>query len=175
MKSEHLKSRLTTKVSELLNEQIMHENNISLQYLQMACWAEKNDYTHASKFFYKQAEEERTHMFKLIKYVHDMGGDIVIKNETNSPIRTDFNTLKELFVMALACEITTSKAINHMVNYCLDDKDFMTFGFLQWFVLEQIEEEAVARKHVGLFEVMEKQEGMAIHMVDLAIGKGITA
>ena len=173
MKSEQLKSRLSTKVSELLNEQIIHENNISLQYLQMACWAEQHEYIHAAKFFYKQAEEERTHMFKLIKYVHDMGGEVVIKNEANTPIKTDFNTLKELFLMALACEINTSKAISLIVDHCLDNKDFMTFGFLQWFVLEQIEEEAVARKHVGLFEVMERQEGMSIYMVDQAIGKGI--
>jgi len=169
MANKQLNNRLSQKVNELLNQQIQHENNTSMQYLQMACWAEQNGYVHSAQFLYKQSEEERKHMLKIISYVTDMGGNVAIEHAM-TPIKKNFNSLEELFVTALEAEINTSQSIANIVEFCLNSKDFMTFGFLQWFITEEVEEETVARRNLELFELAKQPEGQGLYIIDQAIG-----
>ena len=65
---------LSTNVSNGLNKQIQMEGDSSQVYLAMASWAEVQGFEGISTFMYKQSDEERMHMLKLIKYVNQRGG-----------------------------------------------------------------------------------------------------
>ena len=96
-----------------------------------------------SNFMYDQSDEEREHMLKLVKFVNERGGHAHI-SELNAPNVT-FNSFQEMFQKLLEHEVFVSESINELVHISLQEKDYATHNFLQWYVAEQIEEEAVAR------------------------------
>ena len=65
-------------IEVLLNDQIKYEANASMHYMAMASWADEKGYNGIAEFFYKQSEEERVHMIKLIKFVNERGGGVII-------------------------------------------------------------------------------------------------
>ena len=134
---------LSTNVLNGLNKQIEMEGNSSQVYLAMASWAEVQGFEGISTFMYKQSDEERMHMLKLIKYVNQRGGAAKV-SATNEP-KLDVSNYKTLFKQLLEHEIKVSESINSLVGITLDERDFATHNFLQWYVAEQIEEEANAR------------------------------
>ncbi len=134
---------LSAKVLDALNKQIQMEGDSSQVYLAMASWAEVQGYEGISTFMYNQSDEERMHMLKLIKYVNQRGGQAKV-SATMEPL-LDLAHYKTLFKQLLEHEIKVSESINNLVGITLDERDFATHNFLQWYVAEQIEEEANAR------------------------------
>lgn len=134
---------LSKKVLEALNAQIKMEGDSSQVYLAMASWAEVQGFEGISTFMYNQSDEERMHMLKLIKYVNQRGGEARVCS-TLEP-KLDLSNYKALFKQLLEHEIKVSNSINDLVGITLDERDFATHNFLQWYVAEQIEEEANAR------------------------------
>lgn len=134
---------LTKKIEETLNNQIRIEAESSQIYLSMACYAETQGLEGISNFMYKQSEEERTHMLKLVKYVNERGGHAKI-TDLNAP-KTSFGTFKEMFKELYKHELFVSNSINELVHITFTEKDYATHNFLQWYVAEQIEEEAQAK------------------------------
>jgi ferritin len=134
---------LTQKIEQTLNNQIRIEAESSQIYLSMACYAETQGLEGISNFMYKQSEEERTHMLKLIKYVNERGGHAKI-TELSAP-KTTFGTFKEMFEELYKHELFVSNSINELVHITFTEKDYATHNFLQWYVAEQIEEEAQAK------------------------------
>ncbi|MFY7811600.1 MAG: ferritin [Flavobacterium sp.] len=134
---------LTTKIEETLNNQIRIEAESSQIYLSMACYAETQGLEGISNFMYKQSEEERVHMLKLIKYVNERGGHAKI-TDLKAP-KTVFGTFKEMFEELYKHELFVSNSINELVHITFTEKDYATHNFLQWYVAEQIEEEAQAK------------------------------
>jgi ferritin len=109
----------------------------------MASWAEVQGFDGISTFMYKQSDEERLHMLKLIKYVNQRGGAAKVSATLEPSL--DVSNYKTLFKQLLEHEIKVSTSINDLVGTTLDVRDFATHNFLQWYVAEQIEEEANAR------------------------------
>ena len=134
---------LSKSVLKALNDQIRYEAESSQIYLSMASWAETNGFEGVAQFMFAQSDEERLHMLKILHYVNERGGHAVI-TELNAP-PTHFGSVKEMFEQLLQHEIKVSSLINNLVSITLDEKDFATHNFLQWYVAEQIEEEATAR------------------------------
>ena len=134
---------LIKEVEKALNEQITVEAESSQVYLSMASWAEVQGLEGVAQFMYAQSDEEREHMLKLVKYINERGGHAKVSELPAPPI--DFGSIKEMFETLLKHEIHVSKSINDLVHICLQVKDYATHNFLQWYVAEQIEEEAVAR------------------------------
>lgn len=134
---------LSKIIESALNAQIRIEAESSQIYLSMACWAEIHGLEGIARFMYAQSDEERTHMLKLIKFVNERGGHAQI-TELKAP-RTSFGTFKELFEELYKHEIFVSESINNLVHITLGEKDYATHNFLQWYVAEQIEEEAQAK------------------------------
>jgi ferritin len=126
-----------------LNRQIQLEAQSSQFYLSMASWAETSGYGGTAQFFFRHSDEERQHMLKLVRFVNERGGHAVIP-ELEKPPGT-FDSLESVFKQLLAHEITVSEEINGLVEICMEEKDYATQNFLQWYVAEQIEEEALAR------------------------------
>ncbi|MBS4039798.1 MAG: ferritin [Flavobacteriales bacterium] len=134
---------LSKKVQDALNTQIKKEGDSSQVYLAMASWAEVQGYDGIATFMFNQSDEERMHMLKLIKYVNQRGGEATIP-DVNKPV-LDLTNHKSLFKQLLEHEIHISQSINELVGITMDERDFATQNFLQWYVAEQIEEEANAR------------------------------
>jgi ferritin len=134
---------LSKSIEAALNNQIRIEAESSQAYLAMAVWAEVKGLEGVSSFMYDQSNEEREHMLKLVKFVNERGGHAHI-SELKAPSVT-FQSYKELFEKLLEHEIFVSESINELVHISLQEKDYATHNFLQWYVAEQIEEEAMAR------------------------------
>ncbi len=134
---------MNATIEELLNNQIKYEAQASIQYLAMASWADAEGYNGVAEFFYNQSEEERTHMTKLVKFVNERSGKVVVP-ALDAPKPT-YAGLNELFEKFLESEEFVTERINHIIYECLQQKDYNVHNFMQWYVSEQLEEEAVAR------------------------------
>ncbi len=143
---------LSKKVESALNEQIKLEFFSSHLYLAMASWAEVNGYKGSAEFLYIHAEEERIHALKLFRYVNDRGGK-ALASVVESP-KYDYASISALFNEIFEHEIVISSAINELVGRCMDERDFTTTNFLQWYVTEQIEEESLFRSIIDKLNLL---------------------
>ncbi|MBK7710291.1 MAG: ferritin [Bacteroidales bacterium] len=134
---------LNKKIEDICNRQIEREGYSSNLYLAMAIWAETNGFSGVASWMYAQAGEENLHMLKFIKYVNERGGKAVIPAFTKPG--SEYNSVEEIFREVLKHEEFVTSSINEIVSLTLDEKDFNTHNFLQWFVMEQVEEEASVR------------------------------
>jgi len=130
-------------IEQALNNQVTIEAESSQIYLAMACWAEAKGLEGVAQFMYKQSDEERVHMLKLVKFINERGGNASI-SALKAPV-ISFNTFREMFQELHDHEIFVSDSINQLVHVTLEERDYATHNFLQWYVTEQIEEEAQAR------------------------------
>lgn len=159
---------LSEEMEKLLNEQIKMEGKSSAYYLSMASWCETKGYNNSAEFLYNHAEEERGHMLKLFRYVNEAGGH-AIQPELDD-IKHSFKSLREVFESVLNHEIQVTRSIHDIVDHCLSGKDYTTFNFLQWFVVEQREEETLARRVIEIFDII-GEEGVGLWTIDQEIGK----
>jgi len=134
---------LNKKIEDICNRQVEREGYSSDLYLAMASWAEINGLSGIAGWMYTQSDEERLHMLKFIKYINERGGKAVIPAFKKPPV--EYKNAEELFKEVLKHEEFVTASINEIVSLTLDEKDFNTHNFLQWFVMEQVEEEASAR------------------------------
>ncbi|MCF1190149.1 ferritin [Mangrovimonas sp. AS39] len=148
---------LTKNIEKALNNQIKIEAESSQIYLAMACWAEVKGLEGVAGFMYKQSDEEREHMLKLVRFVNERGGHAQI-SALKAPNVT-FNSFKEMFEKLFEHEVFVSESINELVHITLQEKDYSTHNFLQWYVSEQIEEEAMARTILDKINMIGNDKG----------------
>jgi len=134
---------LSERMQSVLNKQIRIEAESSQIYLAMASWSEIKGLEGVSQFMYAQSDEERLHMLKFFKYINERGGHAMV-SELSAPA-LEFGSIKEMFETLFKHEVFVSQSINELVHISLEEKDYATHNFLQWYVAEQIEEEAQAR------------------------------
>ena len=159
---------LSKETEELLNNQIVMEGKSSASYLSMASWCETNGFNNSAEFLYKHSDEERGHMLKLFRYVNEAGGHA--RQPEISDIKHPFKSLREVFESVLEHELNVTRSIHDIVDHCLSTKDYSTFNFLQWFVVEQREEETMARRAVEVFDII-GEDGVGLWTIDQEIGK----
>jgi len=131
---------LKSKIEDNLNEQVKKEAYSSNLYLSMASWAENNGFSGIADWMYAQAEEEKMHMLKIIKYINERAGHAIIPAIDKPPI--EHGTVKEMFEAVYKHEQFISESINEIVALTIEEKDYTTNSWIQWFVNEQIEEES---------------------------------
>lgn len=134
---------LSKRMLSVLNKQVRIEAESSQIYLAMASWAEQKGLEGISQFMYAQSDEERMHMLKFFKYINERGGQANV-TELSAP-ELEFGSIKKMFETLFKHEVFVSQSINELVHIALEEKDYATHNFLQWYVAEQIEEEAQAR------------------------------
>ena len=166
---------LAQPVQDALNKQIAMEAQSSQAYLAMASWAEiQPGLDGVTNFFYQQSNEERVHMLKLIRYVNERGGFALVP-ALPQPVVT-FQSLKRVFEDFLRHEIAVSESINDLVGLTLQARDFATHNFLQWYVSEQLEEEALARTLNDKLELVgDDKSGIYMFDKDILLFRGNTA
>lgn len=158
---------LNSVVEKSLNEQIEVEAKSSQIYLAMASWAETQGLGGTAAFLYTHADEERTHMLKLVKFVNERGGRAHIPALPEPP--QNYGSLREIFENLLNHEVAVSQDINNVVDVCLQEKDYTTHNFMQWYVSEQIEEEALARSIMDKLNMIGDDKG-GLYLFDRDLG-----
>jgi len=153
---------LSKKLEKAINEQIKAEEESSRLYLSMASWCEVQGYAGAAAFMYDHATEERDHALKFLAYVNDRGGHAKVLGLEEPP--AEFKSLKAMFEQVLEHEIQVTNLINNLVALTIEEKDFTTHNFLQWFVTEQIEEESLMRGILDKFKLAEGEKGGLFHI-----------
>lgn len=143
---------LSSKIEQALNEQILLEAQSSQFYLSMASWAETSGFSGTAEFFYRHSNEERGHMMKLIRYVNERAGKAVIP-ALEKP-QEQYASLLDAFEKLLSHEQMVTESINRLVFLSLEEKDYTTHNFLQWYVAEQLEEEALARTALDRLKIV---------------------
>ncbi len=148
---------LSPKIEEALNKQVTVEAESSQVYLAMASWAENLGFEGVSQFMYAHSDEERQHMLKLIKFINERGGHAKVSQLSAPPL--EFGSFKDMFQTLFDHEVMVSMTINDLVDVSLQEKDYATHNFLQWYVSEQIEEEALARNILDKINLIGDDKG----------------
>lgn len=130
---------LNKNVEAILINQIEKEMYSANLYLAMASWAEQNGFGGVAKWMLAQSQEEMDHTLKFVSYVNSRGGKAIVSAIDAPP--ADYADVKELFEATLAHEQYVTSLINDIVAVTIEEKDFTTNQWMQWFVTEQIEEE----------------------------------
>ena len=149
---------LSERMQKALNEQVKIEAQSSQVYLAMASWAEiQPGIDNVTAFFYRHSDEERMHMLKLVHFINERGG-FAVTPALEQPNLT-FPSINHAFKELLKHEVMVSESINKLVDIALEEKDYATHNFLQWYVAEQIEEEALARTMNDKLELIGDDRG----------------
>ena len=126
------------KVTGAINQQIGNEFGASLQYVSIASYLSEEGLIELSSFFYKQAEEEREHAMRFVKYVVDSGGRVEIP-AIPAP-RHSFKQVLEALELSLNWEREVTNQITALYELAVKENDYLTQNFLSWFIKEQLEE-----------------------------------
>ena len=140
------------KMFEILDKQVEKEAYASQLYLSMASWADAKGMEGIAGWFYAQAEEEREHMLRFMRYINERGGHATAPQVPQPP--KDWAGVKALFEGALEHEQMVTAAINDIVALSLEEKDYTTNNWIQWFVTEQLEEETSVQAILDKLELL---------------------
>jgi ferritin len=129
---------ISDKIVAAVNEQIGYEFSASLQYYAIAAHFAAEALPQLSTHFFQQAEEEKQHALRFIKYVVDAGGRVVIP-AIEAP-QSKFTNPEQAVQLSLDQEVKVTHQINALVELARSQNDYITINFLQWFLTEQLEE-----------------------------------
>lgn len=165
---ERVRDMLSKKMEKALNEQINAEYYSSYLYLSMAAWCYAENLSGFGHWMELQAQEELGHVYKLFKYVNDRGGRVILKAIKAPP--TNWSSPLAVMEETLKHEKKVTAMINKLAELALAEKDFATNALLQWYINEQVEEEASASDIVNKLKMV-KGAGNGLLMMDRALSQ----
>ena len=145
---------LTRKMEDALNLQLAAEFSSAYLYLSMSGYFETANLPGMSHWMYQQFQEEQNHKMKFFRYIYDRGGKVTLKS-IEAP-KSEWDSALDVFEDSLRHEQEVSGRINELVDLSLNEKDHATFQFLQWYVSEQVEEEATLAKIIDDLRKVQK-------------------
>lgn len=128
------------KMEKAINDQIQAELYSGYMYLAMAAYFEAQNLKGCAHWMKKQAEEEQEHAMKFFGYVAERGGRVTLQ-AIQAP-KTDWASPLAAFEDAYAHEQKVTSLIYGLYEVALKEKDYTSQTFLQWYLTEQVEEEA---------------------------------
>lgn len=154
---------LKEKMLTALNEQINAEQYSAFLYLSMSSWFHDKGLPGFANWMYIQYQEELTHANKLFNYVVERGEKPVLKAIDQMPVEWD--GIIEIYEATLKHEQLVTSLIDNLVDVAIEVRDHATQSFLQWFVDEQVEEEANVTEILDNLKLINGQ-GNGIFMLD---------
>jgi len=154
---------LSAKMSEALNGQLNKEMYSAYLYLSMSAHSTYIGLKGFANWFMVQYQEEMMHAMKIYDYINSQGGQVKLLAIAQPP--TEFASPLDMFEKTLQHEKFVTKSINDLVDLAIKGKDHATNIFLQWFVTEQIEEEANDNDIISKLKLVGKK-GDALLMID---------
>ena len=138
---------LKPSLEKALNDQINAELYSAYMYLSMSAWLDHVGLPGMANWMKAQYQEEMFHVDKFFHYVLERGGVVTLASIDAPP--TAWENALDAFEKTLAHEQYVTSLINELASLSLDERDHATHNFLQWFVTEQVEEEANADNMVN--------------------------
>ena len=159
---------LNAKIEKALNEQLNREMESGYIYLGMAAYFNSLNFNGFEHWMQIQAAEELKHAMKFFKHIEERMGRVVLES-VKAP-KKEWNSALHAFEEAFKHEQVVTDNIHKLVALAREEKDYATDNFLQWFVAEQVEEEAAASDVVAKLK-MAKDSTNALMMLDSILGK----
>lgn len=158
---------MNKRINQALNEQLNREYSASYLYLAMAAFFEEKGLEGFAKWMEAQSKEEYEHMMKIYRYIFDRGGVVSLK-DIKAP-KFDKESAVDVVKGALSNEKQVSAWIHDLVELCVSEADHATHNFLQWFVSEQVEEEALFSRITQKLDLVGDNPA-ALYLLDREVG-----
>ena len=136
-------------------------------YLAMSAYCSHLEFNGAASWFKLQYEEEHVHATRIYNYLVEQGVKVVLGQLAAPP--SDYGKLMEVFYTSLAHEQSMTSRLNDISDQALKEKDHATYNLLQWFVNEQVEEEASIGGIISKLKLV-KDDGYGLLMIDNELG-----
>ena len=154
---------ISQKLQDAINNQINKELFSEYYYLSMASYFSSVGLDGFENFFLIQVEEERFHAMKMYRFLNERGARVIL-SQIDTP-KTEFKSPLEVFKLAYEHEQFVTKLINELMDIAIAENDHAAKSFLNWFVDEQVEEEASMETIVNKLELI-GNEGNGLLMMD---------
>lgn len=137
---------ISDKLQKAINNQINAETYSAYLYASMAAYFDAASLPGFAHWMQVQAREELAHAMKFYTFLNDRGGRVILTAIDGPP--TEWESPLAVFEEAYAHEQKVSRLIHDLMELAIDERDHMAKELLQWFLTEQVEEEASADKIV---------------------------
>ena len=161
---------ISKKIEKALNGQINAELYSAYLYLSMEAYFRSLNLNGFANWMRVQTQEEMFHVTKMYNFIDERGGRITLKAIDGPP--TEWDSPLAVFEAAYEHEQKVTGLINELVNLAMEEKDHATNSFLQWFVNEQVEEEASADNIVQQLQMMKDAPG-GMYMLDRELAQRV--
>lgn len=161
---------ISEKLTDAINEQINRELYSEYLYIAMQAWFADQNLDGMANWMDAQGKEERFHAMKFYNYLIERGARVKLKAIAEPTF--DFENPIKAFKMALEHEQFITKSINDLMDIAISENDHATRSFLQWYVDEQVEEEASVDKIVNMLKLV-GDNGHGIMMIDRELGQRV--
>ena len=163
---------LTPKMQKALNTHLNEEFYSSYLYLSMAAYFEAKNLKGFANWMRIQSTEEQMHGMKFFNFILQKGGKVSLM-PIEAP-KIEWKSISEVFADTLKHERKISGLINKIVEAAITEKDYATHTFLQWFVTEQVEEEANVEEIIQKIEMIGDNKS-GLYMLDNELGSRTAA
>ncbi|HDP94640.1 MAG TPA: ferritin [Candidatus Aminicenantes bacterium] len=154
-------------IQDALNQQINEELFSAYLYLSMAAQFDEMNLGGFSHWMEKQAQEELEHAMKFYHFINERGGRVEL--QAIKVPQKDWDSASKMMSESLAHEEHITTCIHNLVELATREKDYATMNMLQWFVNEQVEEEAGVTKIVEKLKLI-GERGQGLFMLDRELG-----
>lgn len=158
---------LKNEMIQVLNEQLNKEFYSAYKYLGMSAFASSKGFNGVASWFFTQYQEENAHGLKLYRYLDDQGAQIDLK--AIKAVSSEYSSIMDAFQKALAHERVMTESLNDLSDQALTAKDHATYNLLQWYVLEQVEEEAIFGEIIDKLNIV-GDNGPGLYSIDKELG-----
>jgi len=170
MPDERRQAVLEKEIEEALNDQLNKELYSSYLYLSMAAYFESRNLLGFANWMRVQAQEELIHAMKFYDFINERDGRVLLKSIEGPPV--EWKSPLEVFQQTSEHERKVTDSINGLVDLSESKSDHATRAFLQWFVTEQVEEEASAAEILGNLELVADSRG-GLFMLNRELGQRV--
>src|SRR5210317_1989976 len=159
---------ISDAMEKALFTQLNHEFYSAYLYLSMSAYCSHLEFNGAAEWLKLQYEEEHIHATKIYNYLVEQGVQVVLEGMPKPP--SDYGTLLDVFTASLQHEQAMTARLNNLSDQALKEKDHATYNLLQWFVNEQVEEEATVGGIISKLKLV-KDDGYGLLMIDNELSK----
>jgi ferritin len=163
---------LSKKIQAALDDQINNEFYAAYLYLSMSGYFQGRNLTGFAHWMRLQREEEILHAMKLFDFVYDRNGDVELQAVKKPP--GSFDSPLDVMEQAFEHERAVTGKINELYELAVKEKDYPVQALLQWFITEQVEEEASALQIVERLRMI-GDDSAALLILDAEMGARTTA
>jgi ferritin len=163
---------ISTEMEKALLNQLNDEFSSAYLYLAISAYCSHLEFNGAASWFKLQYEEEHLHATRIYNYLVEQGVQVVLAELGKPP--SEYGKLLDVFKTSLAHEQSMTSRLNDLSDQALKEKDHATYNLLQWFVNEQVEEEATLGGIISKLKLV-KDDGYGLLMIDNELGTRNTA